>query len=184
MRFPVPLAVAMLFAGFLASCTAEEQKVVEEVQDLSVGEKAALYGMNISVDEAYATRAPADLGMKRDKEPEQGKVFVVVDVTVEGAKDQTKTRLPIVIKDRDFSAEDESGYRIPQAIPKAFSYGGIRSVYDLTGELPPGQSRTGPLAFEASQTSEITFKFEPVPNTQNLPTVRWNLGPVSEIRRL
>ena len=184
MRFPVPLAVVMLFAGFLLSCAAEEQKAVEEVEDLSVGEKAALYRMNISVDEAYATRAPTDLGMKRDKEPEQGKVFVVVDVTVEGTQAQTETRLPIVIKDRDFSAEDENGYRIPQAIPKAFSYGGIRPVYDLTGELPPGQSRTGPLAFEASETSEITFKFKPVPNTQNLPTVRWNLGPVSEIRRL
>jgi hypothetical protein len=33
MRFPVPLAVAMFVAGFLASCAAEEQKVVEEVQD-------------------------------------------------------------------------------------------------------------------------------------------------------
>jgi hypothetical protein len=42
MRFPVPLAVAMLFAGFLVSCAAEEQKDAEEVEDLSVGEKAAL----------------------------------------------------------------------------------------------------------------------------------------------
>jgi hypothetical protein len=65
MRFPVPLAVAMLFAGFLVSCAAEEQKDAEEVEDLSVGEKAALYGMNISVDEAYATRTPTDLGTKR-----------------------------------------------------------------------------------------------------------------------
>jgi hypothetical protein len=126
--------------------------------------------------------APLPTSVRRDKEPDRGKVFVVVDVTVEGTQAQTKTSLPMVIKDRDFSAEDENGNRIPRAIPKAFSYGGIRPAYDLTGELPSGQSRTGPLAFEASVTSEMTFKFKPVPNTQNLPTVRWNLGQVSEIR--
>ena len=48
----------MLFAGLLASCAAEEEKDTEEVEDLSVGEKAALYGMNISVDEAYAPVSP------------------------------------------------------------------------------------------------------------------------------
>ena len=58
MRFPAPLVAAMLFAGLLASCAAEEEKDTEEVEDLSVGEKAALYGMNISVDVAYAPVSP------------------------------------------------------------------------------------------------------------------------------
>jgi len=58
MRFPAPLVASMLFAGLLASCAAEEEKDTEEVEDLSVGEKAALYGMNISVDEAYAPVSP------------------------------------------------------------------------------------------------------------------------------
>ena len=186
MRFLAPFVVAMLFVGFLASCTAGktiEQRNGPVVENLSVGEKAELYGMNISVDDVYASRSPAKLGMNRDKGPEQGKVFVVVDVTVEGTQAQTNT-MPPTIKDLNFSAEDENGNPIPKAVPKAFSYGSIRSVYDITGELLPGQSRTGPLAFEASETSEMTFKFKAVPDTQDVPPVRWNLGPVSEIEML
>ena len=186
MRFLAPLVIVTLFVGFLASCAAEkavEQSGVPVVENLSVGEKAELYGMNISVDNVYASRSPTKLGMNRDKGPEQGKVFVVVDVTVEGTQAQTNTRPP-TIKDLNFSAEDENGDPIPKAVPKAFSYGGLRSVYDITGELSPGESRTGPLAFEASETSEMTFKFKAVPDTQNLPTIRWNLGPVSEIEML
>src|SRR3712207_1351928 len=134
--------------------------------------------MNISVDDAYATRAPTDLGRKaKDEEPEQEKVFVVVTVTVEGTEAQTR---PINIKDLNFSAEDENGERIPK-VAGAFSYGGLRPVYDITGDLAPGQRRTGPLAYKASETSEMTFKFEAVPETQDLPTVRWELGPVSEM---
>ena len=53
--------VTTLFVRFLGSCAVEEEKPsekteerkrVEEVESLSVGEKAELYGMNISVDKA------------------------------------------------------------------------------------------------------------------------------------
>jgi len=188
MRFLAPLIVAMLFVVFLASCAverekpperAEEQKELEEVENLSVGQKAELYGMNISVDDVYATRTPADISMKRDKGPEQGKIFVVVTVTVEGTEAQANAR-PINIKDLNFSAEDENGHHIPK-VAGAFSYGGLRPVYDITGDLLPGQRRTGPLAYQSSETSEMTFKFQAVSGVQDFPTVRWKLGPVSEM---
>ena len=44
--------------------------------------------MNISVDDAYIVGTSTKLGKKAkgeaDEEPEQGKVFIVVTVTVEG----------------------------------------------------------------------------------------------------
>jgi hypothetical protein len=144
--------VSVLFVVLVAGCAAEEEATresrrasVEDSENLSLGEEAELHGLNISVDDVYTLRNPADISLgEKGEEPEQGKVFVVVTVTVEGTEAQPDAE-PVGINDRNFSAEAKDRYRIPKAVPKAFSYGRIHPVYDIVGALPPWVKRTAPL---------------------------------------
>jgi hypothetical protein len=182
--------VSVLFVVLVAGCAAEEEATresrrasVEDSENLSLGEEAELHGLNISVDDVYTARNPADISLgEKGEEPEQGKVFVVVTLTVEGTEAQSDAE-PVGINDSNFSAEAKDRYRIPKAVPKAFSYRRIHPVYDIVGALPPWVKRTAPLGYEASETSKMRFGFT-AHSDQEKPSARCNLGPASEMKEL